>query len=212
MTDALARLLWFASPGFPTGGFAYSHGLEWAVEAGDVGDEEGLRNWLETLLKHGAGWNDAVLLRLAHRAAADGEGLDALIEIAGALAPSTELHLETTAQGAAFAAAASVWGEAPVAAHPVSFGAFAARQNIAEDACCTAYLAAWIANLVSAGVRLIPLGQMAGLRVLHALELTVQTVANESKTATLDDLGTACFRADIASMRHETQYSRMFRS
>jgi urease accessory protein len=206
---ALARLLVFSSPGFPTGGFAYSHGVEWAVEAGDVRCEVSLRGWLETLLRDGAGWSDAILVRQAFRAPDD---VAALAEIAAALAPGRERQLETLAQGEAFAAAAAVWCEVPVAAYPVAYGVFAARQGVDEDAACVGFLTAWLGNLVSAGVRLVPLGQQAGLRVVRGLEALLLAVAAESASATLDDLGTACFRADISAMRHETQYSRMFRS
>jgi urease accessory protein len=209
---ALARLLVFASPAFPTGGFAYSHGLEWAVHAGDVRDEAGFLAWLHVVLAQGAGRGDAILMRHAHRAADDSARLEALAELASALAPSPERQLESLAQGAAFSAAARIWGEAPDAAYPVAFGAFAARQAIGEDEACIGYLTVWVANLVSAGVRLVPLGQSAGLRVVRALEDLVARTAEESRFASLDDLGTACFRADIASMRHEAQYSRMFRS
>jgi len=209
---ALARLLVFSSPGFPTGGFAYSHGLEWAVEAGDVRDERSAQGWLETSLCSGAGRSDAILLRHAFRASDDLEALEELVGVAAALAPSRERQLETLAQGAAFSAAASVWCEIPVAAYPVAYGVFAARQSVSEDAACVGFLSAWLGNLVSASVRLVPLGQQAGLRVLRGLEAKLLEVAAESAVATLDDLGTACFRADISAMRHETQYSRMFRS
>ena len=208
----LARLLWFASPTFPTGGFAYSHGLEWAVETGEVRDEAGLLAWLETVLCDGAGRNDAILLRHAHRAAAQPAHLAHVTELAAAMALGQERRLETLSQGAAFASAAAIWGEAPAAAYPVAFGAFAARQGVAEDVACTGFLAAWLASLVSAGIRLVPLGQSAGLRILRALETPLTQVAGDSAAATLDDLGSACFRADIAALRHETQYSRMFRS
>ena len=212
MGEALARLLVFSSPAFPTGGFAYSHGLEWAVEAGDVRNEATLRCWLATLLCDGAGWSDAILLRHAFRAAADEGRLAALAELAAAMAPSRERQLESLAQGHAFAASAVAWGGVREAAYPVAFGAFAARQGVDEAAACLGFLTAWLGNLVSAGVRLVPLGQQAGLRVLFGLEERMLAVVAETACATLDDLGTACFRADISAMRHETQYSRMFRS
>jgi len=208
----LARLLCFASPAFPTGGFAYSHGLEWAVEAGDVRDQAGFSAWLAMVLADGSGRSDAILLRHAHRAAEDADRLAELAELAAATAPGLERQLEILAQGAAFAASAAAWGGVPACAYPVAFGAFAARQGLGEDAACIGYLTAWLGNLVSAGVRLVPLGQFAGLRVLRGLEDTVLAVADNTAAAGLDDLGGACFRADIAAMRHETQYSRMFRS
>jgi urease accessory protein len=208
----LSRLLVAASPAFPTGGFAYSHGLEWAVEAGDVRDEKSLRGWLDVLLCEGAGWSDAVLLRHGFRSAGDEAAVSGLAEMGAALAPCLERRMETLAQGEAFAASAAAWGAVAPAAYPVVFGVFAARQGIDEESACLGFLSSWLGNLVSAGVRLVPLGQQAGLRVLHGLEASVLGVVAESACATLDDLGTSCFRADIAAMRHETQYSRMFRS
>jgi urease accessory protein len=209
----LARLLWFASPTFPTGGYAYSHGLEFSVEAGDVTTEAHLKTWLETFLQHGAGHSDAILVRHAHRAANDQAALHDLAELAEAMAPGLERHLETTAQGQAFAAAAAIWeGVKPGHPYPVAFGAFAARQSVPEHDACIGYLAATLAALVSAGIRLIPLGQSAGLRLLRALEPTLLSVAETTVAATLDDLGSAAFRMDIASLRHETQHTRIFRS
>ena len=221
-TSSLVRLLTWLSPAFPTGAYAYSHGLEWAVEAGDIGDEAGLLRWLDTVLRHGSGRSDAVLLRHAHRCTS----ADALVEIAklaAAAQPGRERQAETLAQGGAFVLAARVWGAplldevaerigAEQIATPVAVGALAAAHGVDEDAACPALLHAFTANLVSAAVRLVPLGQTAGLRTLAALEGAVQEVAEETRSAGLDDLGGACFRSDIASMRHETQYTRLFRS
>lgn len=230
MTEAgaLLRLLSWLSPAFPTGGFAYSHGLEWAVEAGDVRDGETLRAWVEDVLRHGSGRNDAILLRHAHRGVA-------VAALARATASSRERRLEMVAQGDAFAAAAAAWtlpaitlphgeealnenpvpsreGAAGGAPYAVAVGALAGRHAIPEDAVALAYLNAFAANLISAAVRLVPLGQSTGLAVLAALEPTLLAVAAETRAAALDDLGGCAFRADLASMRHETQYTRLFRS
>jgi urease accessory protein len=208
---ALLRLLTWLSPAFPTGGFAYSHGLEWSVEAGDVTDEAGLTEWLKDLLAHGALWSDSLLLRHAYR----GEDV---AELGTALCASAERRLETLAQGAAFALASAPWesalqngGDAPLP-YPVAVGTLAAAQNVGEDEAALAFLHAGVANLVSAAVRLIPLGQTAGLRVQAALEPDIIATAAATKSASLDDLGTASWRSDIASMRHETQYTRLFRT
>lgn len=211
---ALVRLLTWLSPAFPTGAFAYSHGLEWAVEAGDVRDEAGLRAWLGDVLAHGAGRADAILLRAAYRAE-DEAALAAVATLALAAAPGRERQAEARGQGTAFAAAASVWASAPPLAdlpYAVAVGAYARRHDIGEDAICLAFLQAFAANLVSAAVRLVPLGQTAGLRVVAALEPVVLDLARATRDARLDDLGGACFRSDLASMRHETQYTRLFRS
>jgi urease accessory protein len=211
--QALLRLLTWLSPGFPTGGYAYSHGLEWAVEAGDIRNEATLLAWLHDVLALGAGRSDAILLRHAHRAGADQAALDTLAELAQATAPGRERLTETLGQGEAFNRAAAAWGAPPASvAYPVAIGTLAAAHGIAEDAACAGFLHAFTANLISAAVRLVPLGQSAGLRVLAALEPTVLRITAATRTATLDDVGTAAFRADIAAMRHETQYTRLFRS
>lgn len=214
MADAasLLRLLTWLSPAFPTGAYAYSHGLEWSVGAGDVTDGASLRAWIADLLVLGTGRSDAILLRHAHRAASDAGRLASIAELAGAAAPSRERQAETLGLGAAFAAAAAAWGAIAPAPYPVAVGALTGRSGIAEDDAVAAYLQAFAANLVSAGVRLIPLGQSAGLAVIAALEPTILAVARDTREATLEDIGGACWRADIASMRHETQYTRLFRT
>jgi urease accessory protein len=213
------------SPAFPIGAFSYSSGLEWAVETGDITDTVTLRSWLGVMLSEGGGYCDAVLFAQAHRAALDDDdkALYEVAELAAAFAPSKERHLETTAQGNAFVEAAraawgcaaldrlkSIWG-GPVA-YPVAVAVTAAGHGIALEPALAAYLQALAANWVSAGVRLIPLGQTQGLRVLAALELAVAATAQRALNASLDDIGSAAFRSDLASVLHETQYTRLFRS
>lgn len=204
-TEALLRLLTWLSPAFPAGGFAYSHGLEWAVEAGDITDESSLLSWLTEIIARGTGRNDLILLRHARR----GEDI---ADLAMALASSFERRRETLLLGEAFAAAASPWGGTESAPYPVAVGRLGAGNGIDEDLLAAAYLHAFAASLVSSAIRLIPLGQQAGLRVLAALQPSVLKTAEATRTATLDDLGGACLRSDLASMRHETQYTRLFRS
>jgi urease accessory protein len=209
--DILLLMTWL-SPGFPTGGFAYSHGLEWAVEAGDVCDAESLRRWLADILYHGAGRNDVILLRCAHRAVVCGQSVEPVMEAAAALSPSAERYTETQAQGGAFAAAAAPWGGVAAAAYPVSVGMLAGRHGIDEDNAALALLHAFIANLISAAVRLVPLGQSAGLRVQAELAQDILQLIEETRGAGLDRIGGCAFRADLAAMRHETQYTRLFRT
>jgi urease accessory protein len=204
-TEALLRLLTWLSPAFPTGGFAYSHGLEWAVDAGDVTDEASLEAWLADVIARGSGRNDLLLVRHAHR----GEDV---ADLALAVAPSLERRQEIRLQGEAFAAAAAPWGEIESAPYPVAVGHLGGREGIDEDSLSAAYLHAFASSLISAAVRLIPLGQQAGLRVLASLQPVILETVKESRTATLEDLGGCCFRSDIAAMRHETQYTRLFRS
>lgn len=217
MTASLPFLLTWLSPAFPTGAYAYSHGLEWAVEAGDVTDEASAAAWLGDVLAHGAGRTDALLLRRAYRSRAATD-LALVAELAAATQPSAERRLETLAQGTAFALAAQVWGAPLLAAQPgqvaylVALGALAAAHAVAEDDAALGFLHAFTANLVSAAVRLVPLGQTAGLRIQAQLAPLIATIANDTRHAALDDIGGACFRSDIASMRHETQYTRLFRT
>ena len=161
------------------------------------------------------GRNDAILLRHAHRAAHDTPALHQLAELAAAVVPSRERHAEMHDQGTAFLRAArrvGLPGPATSVAYPVAVGALAGWHGIDESLTAAAYLQAFAANLISAAIRLVPLGQTTGLRVLAAIECTILQVAGDTATATTDDIGGCAFRADLAAMRHETQYTRLFRS
>jgi urease accessory protein len=220
------RLAAWLSPSFPIGAYAYSHGLERAVEAGVVADDDALRGWLAELLRFGSARSEAILFARAFDAAGDRARLLEVAELAQALRPSAELALETSAQGGAFlSAVAGAWPDAALdaiaAAHaeagltlslPVAVGAACRAHGIPRAAALALYLHAFVANLVSAGVRLIPLGQSAGQRVIAALESAVLAAAAEADETPLEDLGTACPMAEILSMQHETQYTRLFRS
>ena len=222
---ALYRLMAWLSPAFPVGAFSYSSGIEWAVEANDIRDAGTLKAWLGVMLAEGGGYCDAVLFAHAHRAVVgeDRKALREVAELAAAFAPSKERHLETTAQGNAFVEAMrAAWGceaieklktiwDGPVA-YPVAVAIASAGHGIALEPALAAYLQAVAANWVSAGVRLIPLGQSDGQRVLVALEPVVIATVQRALAASLDDLGSSAFRADLASARHEMQYTRLFRS
>jgi len=217
----LLRLLAWMSPAFPTGAYAYSHGLEWPVDRGEIHDGPSLRTWIADILRHGAGHNDAILLRLAYRAAGDLAALAEIAETALAVCASAERRAETIGQGNAFMAAATAWQPVVLRAladrvgdlaYPVAVGALAGAQGIPEEAACCALVQGFAANMISACVRLVPLGQSTGLAVLAALEPVIVAVADATRTAGLDDLGGFGFRADLAAMQHETQYTRLFRS
>jgi urease accessory protein len=211
------------SPAYPTGAFSCSSGIEWAVEAGDIRDADGLRRWLAVVVGNGSGFCDAVLFAHAYHAVEAGNVtmLGEVAELALALAPSRERFLETTAQGRAFVettraawpcdALAALPANAAIAL-PIAVAAACAGHGVALAPALHAYLHAVTANMISAGVRLVPLGQTDGQRVLAALESTVAMTAARALAAALDDIGSAAFRADIASMRHEIQYTRLFRS
>ncbi len=224
-SPALYRLMAWLSPAYPVGAFSYSSGLEWAVEAGNVTDVDSLRSWLAVVIAEGGVFCDAVFLVHAHAAALAGDlaALRSIAELAAAFAPSKERHLETTAQGNAFVMATraawpctalemlfAAW-DGPVA-YPVAVGVAAAGHGVAIEQALLAYLHAVAANLISAGVRLIPLGQTDGQRLLAAMEKIVFAAMQRALATPLDDVGGAAFRADLASMRHETQYTRLFRS
>ena len=222
---ALYRLMAWLSPAYPVGAFSYSGGIEWAVEAGDIKDAQTLRAWLDAMLSEGGGFADAVFFVHAHRCIAtnDDEALRAVAELAAAFVPSKERFLETTAQGRAFLEVtraawscpalphfAAVW-DGPVAL-PIAVGVACAGHGIACAAALHAFLHALAANWISAGVRLIPLGQTDGQRVLAALEPVIAATAKRALATPLEEVGTCALRADIAAMRHETQYTRLFRS
>nr|WP_132807091.1 urease accessory protein UreF [Tepidamorphus gemmatus] len=217
---ALYRLMAWLSPAYPVGAFSHSHGLEWEVEAGNVCDAQGLSRWIGDILRHGGGRQDAILLAATWRAIRGGDaaGLAMIAELAAALSPSRERRTETLSQGRAFALATeAAWpagvGEDPAdLAYPVAVGLAAARHGIALEPALVAYLHAFAANLVSAGVRLVPLGQTDGQRAIARLEPVVAAVAAEAMAADLEVIGGCALLADIASMRHETQYTRLFRT
>ncbi len=220
----LALMAWL-SPAFPVGGFAYSHGLEWAYEAGEITDAATLGDWLETLFRHGAPVNDAILFACLWRAMAadDPVAMASIAELAVALANTAERRLEAVAQGNAFMVAAMAsW---PCAAqhalraawpgdvtYPLAVAVTAQGHGLTLADALPAFLMASLANLVSAAVRLGVVGQTDGQRLTAALMPQVAALAASSHDATLDDLGSAAFRSDLAAMHHETQYTRLFRS
>ena len=223
--DALHRLLAWSSPAYPIGAYVYSHGLEWAVECGLVADAAGLGRWLEGVLAQGAGRIDGAFLAAAWRAAAAGDdaALDGVAELALAWRGSGELALESASQGAAFLAVTRrAWPEPRLeaaalrwqgrAALPVAAGLAAACHGVELAPALTAHLAALVANLISAAIRLMPLGQTAGQMLLAELAPAIDCAVAAALAADLDRLGGAAPMVDWCSLRHETQESRLFRS
>ncbi|WP_324749228.1 urease accessory protein UreF [Sphingomonas sp. LY54] len=223
--EGLVKLQTWFSPAFPIGAFSYSHGLERAVEVGDVQTARSLADWIEGLLRYGAGRSDAIILCEIWRAVMSLRWADAreTAELAAALQPSAERRLESLSQGAAFQTAVrAAWPHAAIdefaeacpvqVALPVACGVASAAHELPLEAVIVAYLHAFAANLVAAGVRLVPLGQTDGLRVSAELEPTILAIADEAMAADREDIGSACILADISSMLHETQYTRLFRS
>ena len=207
--DLLGLVQWL-SPAFPTGAYAYSHGLEQAVVAGEVRSEADLRAWLSDILDHGAGWNDAVLLACGLR----GEDLGALADLARALAGTAERLKETEEQGAAFARArAEMTGTCTNAMPlPLALAETAKDLRLAPEQVIALFQHAFASSLVSAGVRFIPLGQAAGQRVLAALHPKIVELSARAATAGTADLAQSAFRAEIASAAHETLEVRIFKT
>lgn len=225
---ALCRLLTWLSPAFPVGGFSYSHGIEYAVETGLVSDRASLAGWVEGIVRFGAGRVDAGLFLAAHRAvlAEDRAALRLVSDFGDAWRGTAETALESSAQGTAFLSAVrSVWPHpmldawaaelaesrrAPAYAVAVAVGA--ALIGVNERPALVAYLTSFTAALISAAVRLIPLGQTDGLRTAAALEPIILHSINDALRRPWRDLGSAAFAVDLTSARHETQYTRLFRS
>ena len=210
MTEALLTLSQWLSPSFPVGAFAYSHGLETGIASGQVHTAETLYEWLSDICIHGAGSSDLVLLKAAHT----GHPLDELDVMARALCPSAERLKETDLQGAAFVQTVNaVWHlNLPALTYPVAVGAAAAAREIPLDLTARLYLQAFLANLTSAAVRLVPLGQTDGQAVIARLAPQIEQTATRALQTPLSALSSAAFAADIASMRHEALQPRIFRT
>ncbi len=191
---ALYRLMIWLSQAYPVGAFSYSSGIEWAVEAGDIADVATLRAWLEAMLTEGSGTRAGIFFALETTTLGR-----AFVEVTQAAWPCEALK---RLQG--------LW-TGPIA-YPVAVGAACAGHAIPLAPALHAFLTAVAANWVSAGVRLIPLGHTDSQRLLHALEPAIAAVAGRVLVAEIGDLGSATFRADLASIKHETQYTRLFRS
>jgi urease accessory protein len=225
---ALYRLLAWVSPGYPTGAFSYSHGLEWAVEHGSVTNVGDLIDYVTAVTSRGGGWIDAVLFAHAWRAALskDLPELDAVTQLAAAFRGSAETALESRQQGTAFLdvtrkawphatldefATRSAASDTPVA-HCIAVAVACAAHNISLGPALRAYLHAVAANLVSAGARLIPLGQTQAQIAIARLASGINEAAKRASATALDDLGTCAPAVELCSLHHETQYTRLFRS
>lgn len=221
----LYRLLAWLSPAYPVGAYTYSHGLETAVEEGLVGSADELARWLEAVLRHGGGANDAIFLAQAWQAvrARETHRLPELCAHAVAFQPAAELRRETVQQGRAFLSATlGAWPcpalerlhalDLAALPYPIVVGVACAGHGIGLRWSIAGYLHGFLANLVSAGVRLVPLGQSAGLGVLARLEQTVGSVTETVLESGLDALASAVPMVEWCAMRHETQYTRLFRS
>ena len=225
---AFLRQQSWLSPAFPTGSYSYSHGIEWAVEAGHIADRKSLVEWLEADLCYGSGRNEAIFFIEAWRSTTEEnyEKLGKVAELAAAFRGTSEFALETSQQASAcLGTFCRVWpnpvmerlsellskrGIAPALA--VVLGVGAATQNVSAILALPAFLQSYLTNLVTAGVRLIPLGQTDGQFAIAELEAVVLAVAAQAEKGTIHNLGSAAYMVDLASALHETQYTRLFRS
>lgn len=213
-TDAdILTLTQWLSPAYPVGGFAYSHGLETAIDEGAVTDSRDTQAWISDVLEHGSGWNDALFVISAYNAQ-DKDELIGVDVTARAFCASSERKMETELLGQAFGSVTgNVWDlDLREYSYPVSLGHAARLQDLPLLLTTKMFLQAFASNLVSCATRLVPLGQTASQKVIRDLTPLCARIAEKAQKAGLDDLSSTAFLTDIASMKHETQYSRMFRT
>jgi urease accessory protein len=212
-TDPVLILSQWFSPAYPLGSFAYSHGLETAIQDRCITSAAQLEAWLGDVLEHGSGRADAVLLHAAH-GCENGDEVLSVNAQARAYAASAERLMESSQQGDAFARTTrDIWGlDMPDLMHPVAVGYAAGRLVLPAELTATLYLQAFAANLVSCAVRLVPLGQTEGQAVLQRLTRLCPEISAQAARDGLDGLMGAAFASDIAAMRHETLTHRIFRT
>lgn len=225
---ALYRLLTWLSPAYPVGAFAYSQGLETAIARRLVTDRASTQDWLIDSLTAGNLWSDAVIFTRAYETAQEAAHSDAttLVEInafALAFQPALELRQETLALGSAFLRTTrEAWPCATLElltdtigeslAYPLAVASAAAGHGIPSEPALEAWLHAGVSNLISAAIRLVPLGQSDGQRILAALEPVIAETAARAAATPLGALTTNTLMAEICAMTHETQQPRLFRS
>ncbi|MCF6303523.1 MAG: urease accessory protein UreF [Devosiaceae bacterium] len=209
----LQLLTQWLSPAFPLGAFSYSHGLEWAVKAKDVVDEVTLKEWISANIIHGAGRNDAIFIAHAYRAEEKTQ-LHEIEQLAKAFASSKERLQESTSLGKAFVRTlADVWGdEIEASSYSVVLGAAAKIHKLDLSLAMTMFLQSFGANLVACGQRLLPVGQKEGQKIITDFAPQIDSLVPEAINASLDELGGCVFRSDMASMKHEDQKVRIFRT
>jgi urease accessory protein len=210
-TDSkLITVMQWLSPAFPIGGFAYSHGLEWAINKGYVSNREELQKWVSDLLEYGSLKNDAILIKLVLK----GSDPKEINEIAMALCPANERLSETQLQGGAFCKIIrEVWSlEIDDLALPIALALAAKNENIDQNLVVPAYLHSFCSNLISVAMRLIPIGQTDGQKTLRELSPLISDSVRAVAKSDKDDLGSACFLSDVSAMQHEYLQPRVFKT
>jgi len=218
MNPALTRLLQLASPALPVGAFSYSQGLEWAVEAGTVTDEASTLRWVGDQLEWNLGCYEAPLLArmiAAHKVGA-GATVKELDAIYLASRESAELRAETLQMGHSLRKLildlALPVAVPPQPTFPAAWSALVAHWDIAADEALAAWLWSWAENQVMAALKAVPLGQAAGQRILLELGGRMPPVVERALALGDDELSNFAPGFAFACARHETQYSRLFRS
>lgn len=218
MSADLQKLLTWLSPAFPVGAFAWSAGLETAIVDRRIHDRASAQDWISGALLHGGLKTDAILLAQAHASHGSKETLRDLADLCVALTPSRERLAETLQTGNAFVLASAAWpvDTSPVlpdpCPYPVAVGALAGSHRIDRRDTLIAFMTATVHSQVSVAVRLVPIGQSDGLAIMAALEADIAALADLCQHATLDEIGSVAYGADIAQMQHETLPTRIFRS
>ena len=210
-TDSkLITVMQWLSPAFPIGGFAYSHGLEWAINKGYVSNREELQKWVSDLLEYGSLKNDAILIKLVLK----GSDPKEINEIAIALCQAKERLSETQLQGGAFCKIMrEVWSlEIDDLALPIALALAAKNENIDQNLVVPAYLHSFCSNLISVAMRLIPIGQTDGQKTLRELSPLISDSVRAVAKSDKDDLGSACFLSDVSAMQHEYLQPRVFKT
>ena len=223
-TDALGRLrlMQLISPALPIGGFTYSQGLEWAVEAGWVDDSDSLTDWLHGLVDDALATFELPILVRLYRACvdADRERIASWGRLLYAGRESRELRLEERNRARALLTllrdlgidAAHEWRDVLADCQAAPFALAAVHWRITLDDCLLGYAWGWLENQVAAAIKLVPLGQTDGQRVQLRLAATLPDAVERALNTDDDEIGAAAPALAIASARHETQYTRLFRS
>jgi urease accessory protein len=219
---SLLRLLQLASPAFPIGAYAYSQGLEWAVESGAVRDETEATQWIGSQLHANLARLDVPVLVRLYEAwqTNDTDTVEAWSAFLYASRESRELRAESRQTGCSAAqvlvslglAEAAGWASKPHTSVATMFALAAARWCIPVESMALAYLWAWAENQTTCAIKLVPLGQTAGQRILSAAIEVIPRAAAAGLAVADDDIGYIAPALAIACARHETQYSRLFRS
>jgi len=219
------QLIWLASPALPVGGFSYSEALESAVEEGRVRDEAGALAWLANQMAIGPARADLPVLAQAHEAwrRRDLARVTALNDFIGLTRETRELRMQAEQMGRSLVEwlrnqdarddrLAHLASLAPSPTWPVAFGLATARTGAPAAAALQACLFGWAENLVQAALKAVPLGQLAGQRILQALLVRIPPLVEQALAMDESDWQSFSPMLGIMSARHETQYSRLFRS